>query len=163
MKSILVIVSLAALAGCASKPKTAADIDASSSNVATQTGQYAPGSMADLEKNIGNRIFFAYDQYTLSPQAQEILKKQAQWLKKYPDTRFQIAGNADERGTREYNLALGARRAEAAKAFLIANGVAAVRLTTVSYGKERPIASGSNEDAWAQNRNATSTIGGARS
>lgn len=117
-----------------------------------------PGSQEDLEQNAGHRVFFAYDQYTLTPQAQATLARQAAWLKQYPNVRILLAGNCDERGTREYNLALGARRAEAARAYLVSLGVDGSRLQTVSYGKERPIDPRSTEDAWSMNRNATTTI-----
>ncbi|MEL7490769.1 MAG: peptidoglycan-associated lipoprotein Pal [Pseudomonadota bacterium] len=117
-----------------------------------------PGSQEDLEQNAGHRVFFGYNQYTLTPQAQATLARQAAWMKEYPDTRLLVAGNCDERGTREYNLALGARRAEAARSYLASLGVDGSRITTVSYGKERPIDPRSTEDAWSVNRNATTTI-----
>lgn len=120
----------------------------------------APGSQADLEQSAGHRVFFAFDKYNLTPQAQATLARQAAWLKEYPSTKILIAGNCDERGTREYNLALGARRAEAARAYLVSLGVDGSRITTVSYGKERPIDPRSTEEAWALNRNATTTIVG---
>ena len=121
-----------------------------------------PGSQADLEA-AGHRVFFGTDQYALTPQARQTLQGQAEWLKRYPEARILVSGNCDERGTREYNLALGARRAEAARAYLVSLGVQGSRITTVSYGKERPIDPRSTEAAWATNRNATSTIVGAQS
>ena len=117
-----------------------------------------PGSQADLEQSAGHRVFFAFDQYTLTSQAQQTLARQAAWLQEYPEARILISGNCDERGTREYNLALGARRAEAARRYLTSLGVDGSRITTVSYGKERPLDPRSNEEAWALNRNATTTI-----
>ena len=117
-----------------------------------------PGSQADLEESAGHRVFFGYDQYTLTPQAQATLARQAAWLQEYPESRILLAGNCDERGTREYNLALGARRAEAARAYLVSLGVDRARITTVSYGKERPIDPRSTEEAWSMNRNSTTTI-----
>ncbi len=119
-----------------------------------------PGSQQDLERNAGNRVFFGYNEHTLTSQGRETLQRQAAWLRQYPETKILIAGNCDERGTREYNLALGARRAEATRAFLTSLGVDAARLTTVSYGKERPIDPRSTEEAWSINRNATTTITG---
>ena len=116
------------------------------------------GSQADLEQNAGHRVFFGYDQYSLTSQAQSTLQRQADWLQKNPSTRILVAGNCDERGTREYNLALGARRAAAARSYLISLGVDGGRISTVSYGKERPMDTRSTPDAWALNRNATSTI-----
>jgi len=105
-----------------------------------------------------DRVYFGYNEYTLTPQTRDVLKRQAQWLQNYPSAILVVGGNADERGTREYNLALGARRADAVKAFLVSQGVSPGRVTTVSYGKERPIDGRSNEAAWALNRNAHSAV-----
>lgn len=119
-----------------------------------------PGTAEDFIYQSGGdaRIYFGYDQYDLSPAARETLRRQAQWLSTYPRVMAVVEGNADERGTREYNLALGARRADSVKEFLVAQGIAPNRLTTVSYGKERPIDGRSNEDAWARNRNGHTNI-----
>lgn len=150
--------TLALLSACASN--TGPDVVATdgSGSGGNQPGNVAPGSQEDLEQNVGHRVFFGYDEYTLTAQAQATLASQAGWLKQYPGTRILVAGNCDERGTREYNLALGARRAEAARAYLVSLGVDGSRITTVSYGKERPIDPRSTEDAWSVNRNATSSI-----
>ena len=123
-------------------------------------GPIAPGTVRDFTINVGDRVYFDFDSYSIRSDASRILASQAAWLARYPQVMVRIEGNADERGTREYNLALGARRAEAVRAFLIANGVSASRIDTISYGKERPIAFGSNEEAWAQNRNAHTAITG---
>ena len=155
-----VIASLALISACAS---TGPDVDATAGNntgASTAPTGPVPGSQADLENAAGHRVFFAYDQYTLTAEAQGTLARQAAWLKEYPQTKILLAGNCDERGTREYNLALGARRAEAARAYLVSLGVDASRITTVSYGRERPIDTRSTEAAWAVNRNATTTITG---
>jgi len=117
-----------------------------------------PGSVQDFEVNAGDRVFYGFDRADLTPQARETLRRQAAWLASYPGTRILIAGNADERGTREYNLALGSRRANAARDFLISQGVDPARIQTVSYGKERPVCRESNERCWALNRNAITTI-----
>ena len=119
-----------------------------------------PGSIEDFAYQSGGepRVFFAYDQYTLSPQARDTLRRQADWLKLYADYTAVIEGHADERGTREYNLALGARRADSVRAFLVGEGVSPGRLTTVSYGKERPIDPRSSEDGWARNRNGYTNL-----
>ena len=118
-----------------------------------------PGSIEDFNYQAGgDRVFFGYDQNTLSPEARETLAKQAEWLQLYPNVQAVIEGHADERGTREYNLALGARRAEAVKDYLVSRGVAANRLRTVSYGKERPIDGRSNAEGWARNRNGYTNI-----
>lgn len=150
------------LAACASNskgPDVVATGDGSNSANSRPTGP-TPGSQADLEQSAGHRVFFGYDEYTLTPQAQQVLSRQANWLKQYPQVRILVAGNCDERGTREYNLALGQRRAEAARSYLVSQGVDGARITTVSYGKERPIDPRSTEEAWSVNRNATTTIAG---
>ena len=156
-----IFASLALVAACAS---TGPDVDATAGTDTTTgaapTGP-VPGSQADLENAAGHRVFFGYNEYTLTGEAQGTLARQAAWMKEYPETRILLAGNCDERGTREYNLALGARRAEAAKSYLVSLGVDASRITTVSYGKERPIDPRSTEAAWSVNRNATTTITGA--
>jgi len=120
--------------------------------------QFAPGSQQDLQATAGDRVFFAYDRADISPEAQQILTRQAEWLRRYPNTSITIEGHCDERGTREYNLALGERRAQAAKNVLVALGIPASRITTISYGKERPAVPGSSEEAYAQNRRAVTTI-----
>jgi peptidoglycan-associated lipoprotein len=122
-----------------------------------------PGSVQDFVINAGDRVYFDTDQYTLRDDARGVLDRQAAWLQRYPQVMVRIEGNADERGTREYNLALGARRAESIRAYLASRGVAGGRVTTISYGKERPIDGGSGEDAWARNRNGhTAITSGAR-
>ena len=126
-------------------------------------GQAIPGSEQDFIVNVGDRVHFQVDQWSLTPQAQDILRRQAAWLNRYPSVTVRIEGHADERGTREYNLALSARRAEAVKRFLISQGVAANRISTIAYGKERPVALCDEERCWAQNRRAVTVItGGAR-
>lgn len=126
-------------------------------------GAAAPGTEQDFVVNVGDRVYFDLDSYQVKPEAYARLNAQAQWLQRYPNVRVRIEGNADERGTREYNLALGARRAESVRAYLVERGVAAGRIDTISYGKERPIAEGSSEDAWARNRNAhTAIVSGAQ-
>lgn len=123
-----------------------------------------PGTVDDFVENVGDRVFFGYDQHNLSAQATNVLANQAKWLMQYPTTIVIIGGHADERGTRDYNLALGSRRAEAVKDYLVSQGVSPNRITTVSYGKERPIAGGSDEQSWAMNRNAhTAIVSGNRS
>ena len=116
--------------------------------------QPAPGSIADFQLNVGDRVFFAYDSYHLTQEARNVLTKQARWLNQHPHISIQISGNCDERGTREYNLALGAQRAKSAKDYLVSQGVSPQRITTISYGKEKPIHPNSNERAWSLNRNA---------
>ena len=118
----------------------------------------APGTKEDFVVNVGDRVFFAYDSFDLSPEARATLDRQAQWLKQYPSIAVTIEGHADERGTREYNLALGERRANSVKNYLISQGVSADRIKTISYGKERPVALGHNEAAWSQNRRAVTVV-----
>lgn len=116
------------------------------------------GSLEDFQVNVGDRVFFDLDQYRLGADAQDVLKRQAAWLSSYPGVSIIVAGNCDERGTREYNLALGERRASIVKNYLVDLGVDPARVQTVSYGKERPLAIGTNEDAWQQNRNGFTQI-----
>jgi len=118
----------------------------------------APGTQADLVVNVGDRIFFGTDRYDLTPEARGVLDAQAQWLNQYPHLGITVEGHADERGTREYNLALGERRANSVKNYLVALGVSPSRITTISYGKERPAVPGSNETAWAQNRRGVTKV-----
>ena len=117
-----------------------------------------PGSERDFSINIGDRVYFDYDSYTVKGDAGSSLDAQAGWLKRYPAVQVRLEGNCDERGTQEYNLALGARRANAVREYLIAHGIEAGRITTVSYGKEKPIDPGAGESAEAHNRNAHSAI-----
>lgn len=125
---------------------------------ADSTSAVQPGSQEDFVVNVGDRVFFGFDRIDLTPEARATLDRQAQWLKQYPSVRVTVEGHADERGTREYNLALGERRANAVKNYLVAAGVPANRINTISYGKERPAVLGSNEAAWAQNRRGVTTI-----
>src|SRR6202012_3649546 len=124
---------------------------------AVQTGPL-PGSEQDFVVNVGDRGYFDYDQYTVRADAQPVLAAQAAWLSRYPAVQVRIEGNCDERGTREYNLALGARRANSIREFLIAHGVSAGRIATVSYGKEHPVDPGTGDAAWAKNRNGHTAI-----
>ena len=125
---------------------------------AAPTGAAAPGSEADLVANVGDRVYFDFNQNSLSDDAKSTLSRQAAWLQRYPQVQVQIAGNPDDRGTEEYNLALGERRANAARDFLVAQGVSADRISTISYGKDRPTALGDDEQAWSQNRNAITSV-----
>jgi len=125
---------------------------------AARMGVARPGSQEDLVVNVGDRIFYGFDKTDLSAEARATLDRQAAWLKQYPSVKVTLEGHCDERGTREYNLALGERRAAAAKNYIVAAGIAADRVKTVSYGKERPAVLGSNEAAWAQNRRAVTVV-----
>ncbi len=147
-----------AIAGCASKKNinSAADLGLGGSAA-------TPGSAQDFTVNIGDRIFFDTDSSSIRADAQQTLARQAQWLNKYSQYAIVVEGHADERGTREYNLALGARRAAATRDYLASQGVSAGRIKTISYGKERPVAVCDNISCWSQNRRAVTTLGGAGS
>lgn len=121
------------------------------------------GSQDDLVANVGDRVFFGFDQYALNDSSRAILDKQAAWLNANPSVVVTIQGHCDERGTREYNLALGERRANSAKDYLVQLGINPSRIKTISYGKERPVALGSNESAWTQNRRSVTVVNGAGS
>ena len=154
----IALVASLALAGCASKktPNSAADLGLGG-------GAATPGSAQDFTVNVGDRIFFDTDSSSIRADAQGILSRQAQWLNKYTQYAVVVEGHADERGTREYNLALGARRAAAARDYLVGRGVPANRIRTISYGKERPVAVCHDISCWSQNRRAVTTLSGAGS
>jgi peptidoglycan-associated lipoprotein len=158
----IILVAMLAVAGCASKknniPNSAADL-----GLAGAGGNYTPGSQQEFTVAIGDRIFFDTDSSSIRADAQQTLTRQAQWLNKYPSYSITIEGHADERGTREYNLALGARRAAATRDFLAAQGVAPSRMKTISYGKERPVAVCDNISCWSQKRRAVTVLNGAGS
>lgn len=128
------------------------------SSMGAVDGSVLPGSQQDLVVNVGDRVFFGYDRYDLSPEARAVLDKQIEWLKQYPSVNVTVEGHADERGTREYNLALGDRRASATKSYMISMGIDPRRINTISYGKERPAVTGSNPAGWAQNRRAVTRV-----
>ena len=129
-----------------------------SQEAARQAPAITPGSAQDLIANVGDRVFFDFDKFDLRPTARATLERQAAWLKRFPNLNVSIEGHADERGTREYNLALGERRANSVKDFLISQGIDPRRIRTISYGKERPVALGSNEAAWSQNRRGVTAV-----
>lgn len=128
------------------------------------SGSVKPGSVQDFVVNVGDRVFFNFNKANLTSDALATLDKQSEWLKKYSTAVILVEGHCDERGTREYNLALGSRRAASVRDYLVSTGVSKSRVKVISYGKERPAVLGSNEDAWAQNRRGVSTVtGGAES
>lgn len=158
-KYIIAITALASLAACASRPEPAATpAPTTTAPVASNPSGPRPGSVEDFRVSVGDRVFFGYDRFDLSAEARQVLERQAAWMRQYPNVRVLVAGNCDERGTREYNLALGARRAAAARDYLVSLGVDAGRIETVSYGKERPLDARVNEEAWSVNRNAHTQI-----
>jgi peptidoglycan-associated lipoprotein len=136
------------IAACANKTNQFADAG----------GSAAPGSQQDFVVNVGDRVFFETDQTDLTPQARATLDKQAQWLAQYNRYTFTIEGHADERGTREYNIALGARRAQTVREYLVSRGIDANRMRTISYGKERPVAVCNDISCWSQNRRAVTVL-----
>jgi peptidoglycan-associated lipoprotein len=158
VKFLAVLAAVGLLAACSSNQPANTGATTGSGATATAPTGPIPGSQEDLVANVGDRVFFALNQSTLSDEAQATLDRQANWLQKYPNVTVQVAGNCDDRGTEEYNLALGERRANAARDFLVSKGVASSRITTISYGKDRPTALGDNEEAWAQNRNAITSV-----
>ena len=122
------------------------------------TTSVAPGTVGDFRQNVGDRVFFDTDASTVREDGRQTLNRQAEWLKKYTNYQITVEGHCDERGTREYNLALGERRANAARKYLVAQGIPAARIKTISFGKERPDPVGSDEAAWARNRRAVSAL-----
>ncbi len=150
----VVLVAALAVAGCASKQVE---------DAGGLAGAAAPGSPQDFVVNVGDRVFFETDSTELTPQARATLDKQAQWLQQYNRYAFTIEGHADERGTREYNIALGARRAQAARDYLSARGVQVSRMRTISYGKERPVAVCDDISCWSQNRRAVTVLNAGQS
>jgi peptidoglycan-associated lipoprotein len=144
------------LAACTSKPAPAPEQPGPVTSA--PTSNIVPGSAEDLRVNVGDTVHFAYDSFDVEDGDKSLLQRQASWLAKYPAVRVTIEGHADERGTREYNLALGARRANAVKEYLVSVGVSSARVDTISYGKERPICSSSDEGCWAENRRGVTTV-----
>jgi peptidoglycan-associated lipoprotein len=122
------------------------------------TTTVTPGSVADFRQNVGDRVFFETDQSGIRDDGRATLARQAEWLKKYGNYQITIEGHCDERGTREYNLALGERRATAVRQYLIAQGIPAARIKTISYGKERPDVVGSDEGSWSRNRRGVTVL-----
>jgi peptidoglycan-associated lipoprotein len=147
------VLAVAFLAACSSTKEEAPTPVASA-----PASSIVPGSAEDFRVNVGDTVFFNLDEHTIRPDAQAVLQKQAAWLKQYPQVKLLVEGHCDERGTREYNLALGDRRAYAVKEFLSSLGVDAARLQTKSYGKERPTCAESDDSCWQQNRRGYSVI-----
>jgi peptidoglycan-associated lipoprotein len=149
IKALSALAAMLLIAACSSN-------ETQTASAATTT--VTPGSVGDFRQNVGDRVFFDTDSSTVREDGRQTLNRQAEWLKKYGNYQITIEGHCDERGTREYNLALGERRANAARQYLIAQGVPASRIKTVSYGKERPDPVGSDEAAWARNRRAVTAL-----
>ncbi|MEM9139203.1 MAG: peptidoglycan-associated lipoprotein Pal [Pseudomonadota bacterium] len=154
------LVAAMALAGCADEPKETTAPTNTGGSTATGPGGPAPNTVEYFNQVVGDRVFFATDQHTLDSDARATLSRQAQWLQSNPGTSVTIEGHADERGTRQYNLALGARRANSVRRYLASQGVPANRLRAVTFGKERPVSLCSNESCWSQNRRGVSVVAG---
>jgi peptidoglycan-associated lipoprotein len=148
VKFVAIVMATLAIAGCAKN----ADQNGA------MAGAAAPGSQQDFVVNVGDRVFFETDSSELTDQSRATLDKQAQWLGNYNRYSFTVEGHADERGTREYNIALGARRAETVREYLISRGIPAQRMRTISYGKERPVALCNDISCWSQNRRAVTVL-----
>jgi len=146
------IASLALLAACSNSDSS------SGTGSGMGAGNIRPGSQEDLVANVGDRIFFDFDRSNVRADQRPVLQRQAEWMGRHPEVRVQVEGHADERGTREYNLALGQRRANATRDVLVAGGVNSSRVSTISFGNDQPAALGSDESAWAQNRRAVTVV-----
>ena len=155
IKILGALAAITLLGACSSGDQNAA---ASGAGSATTGAGPRPGSQEDLVANVGDRVFFDTDRSSIRADQRTVLERQAAWLGRYPQVQVAVEGHADERGTREYNLALGQRRANSARDVLVAGGVAPARISTISYGKDRPAALGSDEQAWAQTRRAVTVV-----
>jgi peptidoglycan-associated lipoprotein len=133
----------------------------SSGVVSQQVGAQSPGSAEDFVVNVGDRVLFGFDRFDLSPEARTVIENQVIWLKRFPSVTISVEGHTDERGTREYNLALGERRANSVRDYMIALGIDENRVKTISYGKERAVDPASNDEAWSRNRRAVTVVNGA--
>lgn len=153
VKTIAVLSAVLLLSACDTDAKKAGDVSDKGNQSINGDGSIG---YLDADHNVADRIFFDYDSSQVSSESQQTLSNQAAWLKKFPNLNITVEGHCDERGTREYNIALGERRAAAAKKYLVGLGIAANRISTISYGKERPAVVGSDESAWSQNRRAVS-------
>jgi peptidoglycan-associated lipoprotein len=160
MKLLGALAATALLAACASEDTSGAatGAGAAAGTSGMSSGAVRPGSQEDLVANVGDRVFFDTDSSSVRGDQRATLERQAGWLGQYPQVQVVVEGHADERGTREYNLALGQRRGNSARDGLVALGVSSARVSVISYGKDRPAALGSTPDAWAQNRRAVTVV-----
>lgn len=153
-KLLAALAAAALLTACSSEPESVAATGAG----AAGAGAIRPGGQEDLRVNVGDRVLFQTDSSVVAAGERPVLERQARWMAQHSAVQVTVEGHADERGTREYNLALGQRRANAARDILVANGVSQARVQTISFGKDRPEALGSDESAWAQNRRAVTVV-----
>ena len=158
LRSLTLLAAVLLVAACSSSPENASNTAGTGGAQNAPQTTVTPGTEQDLVQNVGDRVFFDFDKSEIKPEGRAVLQKQADWLKKYPNVTVTVEGHCDDRGTREYNLALGERRATAVKKMLVALGVPANRVSTISYGKERPAVVGDNEQAWAQNRRGVTVV-----
>jgi peptidoglycan-associated lipoprotein len=173
MRFISLLAVLLLLGACSTTPQETASVTTDGDIIVTdrapitgldvqnvETENFGPtsGTQQDLVVNVGDRVFFDYDQYDLRAPARSVIEKQAQWLKSYPNLKITIEGHCDERGTREYNLALGERRAMSTRNYMIALGISPDRISVISYGKERPAVVGADNASWAQNRRSVTIV-----
>jgi len=156
-KSLAVVSAVFLLTACETAPSSTSGANGKG-GAAGAGGPVSPGTQEDLAQNVGDRVFFDTDSSQLSSESQGVLQRQAAWLKQYGNVHVTVEGHCDERGTREFNLALGERRAAAAKKYLVGLGIPSSRISTISYGKERPAVIGSDESAWSQNRRAVTVV-----
>jgi peptidoglycan-associated lipoprotein len=169
----MMILATVSMTACASKPKPSPLVQAPAAPPPTPSTPAppppppeapqsprgpAPGTSQDFVINAGDLVYFDYDKFTVRDDARPILDRQSEWLRRYPAVRVRIEGNCDERGTREFNFALGSRRANAVRDYLVGKGVSAARIETVSYGKEKPVDTGTGDEAWSHNRNGHTVI-----
>lgn len=152
VRLMAVLALVLSLAACAQNKKLQPD------GSLTAAGAATPGSQRDFTQNVGDIVYFSTDSVDLTPEATQTLAKQTEWLRQYPQYTITVEGHADERGTREYNIALGARRATAVRNYLASNGIPAQRIRTISYGKERPVAVCNDISCWSQNRRAQTVL-----
>ncbi|MEO1091082.1 MAG: peptidoglycan-associated lipoprotein Pal [Pseudomonadota bacterium] len=157
MRLLAVLACILVLAGCARNTPEEPVLDSAVTGAGNASGPLA-GSQAALQAAAGDTVYFAFDSSVVRPESQAVLRQQAAWLQQNPNVRVAIEGHTDERGTREYNIALGERRANAVRTYLIGLGVPASQMTTVSYGEERPASVGSGEQSWAANRRAVTSV-----
>jgi len=158
LRFVSVLAALLLLAACETSTQGSGGASGSGGSGASSLPGPRTGSAEDFVVNVGDRVFFDFDKYNLKPQARDALQRQATWLQKFPSITVSVEGHADERGTREYNLALGERRANSVKNYLVALGVNPNRIKTISYGKERPVAVYNDISCWSQNRRAVTVL-----
>ncbi len=153
-----IMAAVLAVAACSNTPKPEDQLTQGGLGANGKGAPATPGSARDFSQNVGDLVYFSTDQTDLTPEAQQTLSNQARWLQQYAQYSITIEGHADERGTREYNIGLGSKRAESVRAFLAKNGIAAARIRTVSFGKERPVAVCNDISCWSQNRRAQTVL-----